>query len=241
VALWHLGFPDQSKASADRALSIADQRNHANTLGLARFYSGVIVSFLHRDAARMQEQAEQLITVGKLRALPQWAAFGHASLAPALADDERFDEAVAMVEDTISSCEAIQNKAFRPILACFLGQALLKANRFDPAFACVSEALQQTSLTHENWIDAELWRIKGQACVQKQADAADCFAQGMDVARRQGSRSMELRLTTNLARLRRDQGQHREARDLLLPIYKSFTEGFKTPDLQEASALLNEV
>jgi predicted ATPase len=45
----------------------------------------------------------------------------------------------------------------------------------------------------------------------------------------------------SLARLRRDQGRHAEARDLLVPIYGWFTEGFDTPDLKEAKALLEEL
>ena len=43
------------------------------------------------------------------------------------------------------------------------------------------------------------------------------------------------------ARLRRDQGRNAEARDLLAPIYDWFTEGFDTPDLKEAKALLEEL
>ena len=43
----------------------------------------------------------------------------------------------------------------------------------------------------------------------------------------------------SLARLRRDQDRRAEARDLLAPVYGWFTEGFDTPDLKEAKALLN--
>jgi len=39
----------------------------------------------------------------------------------------------------------------------------------------------------------------------------------------------------------RDQGRHTEAGDLLAPIYNWFTEGFDTPDLKEAKALLEEL
>jgi hypothetical protein len=42
----------------------------------------------------------------------------------------------------------------------------------------------------------------------------------------------------NLAGLRRDQGRSSEARDLLAPVYGWFTEGFDTPDLKEAEALV---
>jgi predicted ATPase len=39
--------------------------------------------------------------------------------------------------------------------------------------------------------------------------------------------------------LRRDQGRHTEARDLLAPVCGWFTEGFDTLDLNEAKALLD--
>ena len=45
----------------------------------------------------------------------------------------------------------------------------------------------------------------------------------------------------SLARLWRDQGKRTEARDALAPVYGWFTEGFDTPVLQEARALLNEL
>ena len=40
------------------------------------------------------------------------------------------------------------------------------------------------------------------------------------------------------ARLWRDQDKRNEARDLLTPVYKWFTEGFDMLDLKEAKALL---
>jgi len=43
------------------------------------------------------------------------------------------------------------------------------------------------------------------------------------------------------ARLWRDQGKVREARELLAPVYGWFTEGFDTRDLKEAKALLEEL
>jgi len=45
----------------------------------------------------------------------------------------------------------------------------------------------------------------------------------------------------NLTRLWRDQGRRQQARDLLAPVYGWFTEGFDTPVLQDAKALLDEL
>ena len=42
----------------------------------------------------------------------------------------------------------------------------------------------------------------------------------------------------SLSRLWQRQGKRVEARELLVPIYGWFTEGFDTADLQEAKALL---
>jgi predicted ATPase len=50
-----------------------------------------------------------------------------------------------------------------------------------------------------------------------------------------------LQATTRLASLWREQGRSSAARDLLAPIYGWFTEGFDTPDLKEAKALLEEL
>jgi predicted ATPase len=42
----------------------------------------------------------------------------------------------------------------------------------------------------------------------------------------------------SLSQLWQQQGKRAEARELLAPIYNWFTEGFDTPDLQEAKAML---
>jgi hypothetical protein len=61
------------------------------------------------------------------------------------------------------------------------------------------------------------------------------------IATRQRAKTFELGAATSLARLWRDQGKRTEAHDLLAPIYGWFTEGFDTPVLQDAKALLDEL
>jgi predicted ATPase len=73
------------------------------------------------------------------------------------------------------------------------------------------------------------------------ADAEDHFRCAVAVAREQQARFWELRAATSLARLWRDQNRRAEAHDLLAPIYGWFTEGFDTPVLQDAKALLDEL
>jgi predicted ATPase len=72
-----------------------------------------------------------------------------------------------------------------------------------------------------------------------EADAEAAFQQALVIAREQGARSLELRAATSLGRLWQQQGQADLARPLLSDVYTWFTEGFDTPDLQAALALLN--
>jgi predicted ATPase len=73
------------------------------------------------------------------------------------------------------------------------------------------------------------------------ARAEKYFERALAIARQQQAKSLELRAAMSMARLRREQGKHNEARCLLAPVYGWFTEGFDTPDLKEAKALLDEL
>ena len=50
-----------------------------------------------------------------------------------------------------------------------------------------------------------------------------------------------MRAAASLAELRRDQGRRADALSLLASVYGWFTEGFDTPDLKDAKALLDEL
>jgi predicted ATPase len=56
-----------------------------------------------------------------------------------------------------------------------------------------------------------------------------------------GAKSLELRAAISLAKLCNEQGRRAAAYDLLAPIFGWFTEGFGTPDLLDAKALLDEL
>jgi len=74
--------------------------------------------------------------------------------------------------------------------------------------------------------------------VPVQLEAEAYLQQAIAVARRQGAKFLELRAVRSLGRLWQAQGKREAARQLLQETYHWFTEGFETPDLQEAQALL---
>ena len=105
----------------------------------------------------------------------------------------------------------------------------------------LAEATELMGMTQERWAEAETYRLRGRLMQSMDDDAAseDCYLQSIDVARRQSAKFWELRAALSMARLWRDQGKRREARELLAPVYGWFTEGFDMRDLKEAKALLD--
>ena len=71
--------------------------------------------------------------------------------------------------------------------------------------------------------------------------AQEEYQAAIDVTRQQKAKFWELRAATSLAHLWRDQGKRDDVRALLAPVYAWFTEGFDTPVLKEARALLDEL
>jgi predicted ATPase len=67
------------------------------------------------------------------------------------------------------------------------------------------------------------------------------FRQALDCARRQGALSWELRAATSLTRLWQAHARSEEARELLVPIYERFVEGFDTSDLEAAKSLIDDL
>ena len=74
-----------------------------------------------------------------------------------------------------------------------------------------------------------------------QAAAEQNYHRALAVAERQSAKTLGLRAATSLAHLWRDQGMCTEAHNLLALRYRSFTEGFDTPVLREARALLEQL
>jgi hypothetical protein len=67
-----------------------------------------------------------------------------------------------------------------------------------------------------------------------QAKAEQCFLRAIEIAQHQTTKLFELRATIPLCRLSEQQGKVAQARQTLDELYRWFTEGLDTPDLQEA-------
>jgi predicted ATPase len=123
-------------------------------------------------------------------------------------------------------------------------QALGRAGQIADGLAEIEEAVARAEQAEERWLMAELLRVKGELLLLQGGSSAaatpeDHFRQALDLARRQGALSWELRAAMSLARLLRNQGRSADALALLQSVYDRFTEGFDTADLKSARILLD--
>jgi predicted ATPase len=150
---------------------------------------------------------------------------------------------IARIRDGLAAAEATGTRVSAPLFLTLLAEALALAGKIAEGLAALDDALAKAAVFGARGWDAEIHRLRGELTARlpypDPAKAEDSFRTAFAIAREQGTRGYELRAATSLARLRREQGRQGEARDLLAPLYGSFTEGFDTRDLKEAKALLD--
>jgi predicted ATPase len=143
----------------------------------------------------------------------------------------------------LAAWQATGQELGRPFFLALLAEAYGKVGQADAGLSVIAEALALMDKIGERDHEAELYRLQGELflrhAVPDALQAEACFQQALTVARHQQAKSLELRAALSLSRLWQQQAKRTEARQLLADVYSWFTEGFDTPDLQEAKALLD--
>jgi predicted ATPase len=243
-ALWLLGYPDAALADADHAVKDAREIGHANTLMFALTLTS-LNHLLCGNYAAANAQLDEIIALANEKGALTWKAQGMVLQGCVFALTGKTSTAVHMIDSGITAWRATGATLYVPLYLSHLTRAYAELGQFDHASGCIGEALTAIETNKERWCEAEINRLAGEiALMSREPDAAKAeayFERALAVARQQQAKSWELRATMSLARLWRDQGKVKQARELLAPVYGWFTEGFDTRDLKEAKALLEEL
>ena len=270
-ALWKLGYPDQALAWSQEALALAQELDHAPTLAAALTIAGSGFHLLRRDLQAAREHTSALLGLAAEKSVPLYEAgemvnqgyeqvaattsFGASSEGaveggwPELASSRAcrgIEGAIAQMRRGLAALQAMGLVTNRPRLLILLAEAYGRAGQADQGLSVLDEVLAQVEQTTARVCEAELHRLRGKLRLMQSAGGAEaaaeaCFQRAIEVARQQQARSWELRAAMSLCRLWQRQGKREEARQLLAQIYGWFTEGFDTPDLRDARALLEEL
>ncbi|AGW95673.1 hypothetical protein N234_37045 [Ralstonia pickettii DTP0602] len=248
--LWLLGYPDQALKRSQEALALAQTLSHPPASATALIYATELR--LHRGETQpMRELAEALLALATEHGFPFWLAYGTILSGWALVAQGRTAEGIERMQQGLSAFRATGAEIWRTHFLALLAEAYGKAGQADAGLQMLAEALAVVERTQERVFEAELNRLKGELMLLQPGgggeagagrdEAEACFQRAIAIARRQDSRSLELRAVMALSRLWRQQGKGTDARKLLAKSYGRFTEGFDTADLQEAKALLAEL
>ena len=107
----------------------------------------------------------------------------------------------------------------------------------------VDGASEVGGTTGGHWWDAEFHRVRGNILLLSDAanlGAAEAsFSNALKAAKDRQALFFEMRAATDLARLRLEQGEAQAARELLVPVLSSLSEGRALPNFLNASKLLD--
>jgi tetratricopeptide (TPR) repeat protein len=233
-----LGNLDQALRQGDAALEEARRLSHAPTLAIALTHAWFRGWWVRLEPGSLLRVAdEQLALATELEHFRMWALIQRGW---SLAGLGRVDEGIQLVAAGLRDLGYI---SFKPGALTLLADACRMAGQWRAALAHLAEARGLAEEKEIRWFQAETLRLTGEVLLAT-GDAAAAEASYRDaiaVAQRQSAKLWELCAAISLARLWRDQGKSAEARALLAPVYDWFTEGFATPVLQDARALLADL
>jgi len=242
LCLWLLGFPDQAHARGQRALALAHELEHPFSVAYALCCCAFVAQF-RRNVQDVREQAEAALALATEQGFTAWAALATSFRGWAFAMEGKSEKGLVELQQGIAALRAQQAGIWLPFRCTMLAEVFDLLGNTKEGLQSLAEAQTLMTQTAERWWEAEIYRLHGallsRSSTAPPAEVETCFRRALDVARRQGARSLELRAAISLASLWRHQGKHAEARDLLAPTYNWFTEGFDAPDLREAKALLD--
>jgi len=240
--LWLLGYPAQALAHIHEALALAHELSHPYSLVFARMGATHIYQW-RRDVPAVHEHAEAAVALATEQGFAQWVASGTSMRGWALAMQGQGEEGMAQVRQGLIAWRATGAAQNVPFLCTVLADVCAQLGHPEDGLQALAEAHTLVEQHDERWWEAEIYRLRGVLLLQQkeppQAEAEAWLQRALDIARRQEAKSLELRAAMSLSRLWQQQGRQAEARALLAPIYRWFTEGFDTADLQEAKALLD--
>jgi len=242
IVLFCLGFPDQVLQHINAAIAEGQRLAHPPSLASNLTVSARLLSLVG-DSAALDEWASQLIAVTTEQGFPFWRAQGMILRGWAKVKNGNVAEGVSLLRRGSAAYRATGAELWMPHSIALLAGAREIVGQLEEAVTLFDEALHIVERTGERWFAAELNRHKGQLLLQQgHSEAAEeLYRKALRIAQEQEAKLWELRAAGSLARLWGEQGRRAEARDLLAPIYGWFTEGFDTPDLKEAKALLEEL
>ncbi|RRW54297.1 ATP-binding protein [Pseudomonas moraviensis] len=257
--LWLQGLPEQAWRAARQALDIAVQIDHGTSICYTLALASCLIAHYNGDAANARALLQLLLEQSQKHSVllfNNWARHYAQVIDPDNATPVSTQSSGLIREVMVTLDERFVDDALveraRTGDAGWSAAEILRAR----AVALVKGSewpLREQARSHKGSVSGANSELCAVSCGSEPARESACsdtaetreaeqtLQQALAIARSQGALAWELRSATDLARLWQRQSRHREAWDLLSPIYQRFTEGYATPDLRKVRLLLDSL
>jgi tetratricopeptide (TPR) repeat protein len=240
VNLWLEGHPAQATERARQTVQEAARTDHAASLSTA-LLNAISVLLWAGDLASASEHIDMLISRAESHSLGPFHWLGRGFRGEVAIRRGDVQRGVEALKGSLEKLQQARYNLFTSTLSISLIQGLVTMGRHAEAIALTGHTIGLVAANGNHLYTPELLRVKGRVLLamgRPNVDAEMCFVQSLELSRRQGARAWELRSAIDLAALWAGLGRSADARALLLPAFKQFTEGLDTADLTAAERLL---
>jgi tetratricopeptide (TPR) repeat protein len=243
--LWYLGYPDRALQRVRNATAAALESGSRAVLVLVHDLES-FTYLLAGDNEGLRELAEAMLELATDLGDPFRIEHGQIYFGWTEVMGNDLDAGITRMRHNLAKYKEHGGGQLVPYYLALIASALGRSGKPADGLREIDQSLTLIERTGERICEAEVWRLKGELLLLAQplsdgALAEQSFRTAIEISRKQHAKSWELRATTSLTRLLREQGRIAEARDVLAPVYNWFTEGFDTADLKDAKALLDEL
>ncbi|WP_394831571.1 helix-turn-helix transcriptional regulator [Pendulispora rubella] len=220
LVLWLQGFPDHARERVLESVELSRSLGQAIPLCFSLAIGAIPIAFWTGDRATAEEYTASLLTCSLEHSMVMWQTYAE-------------------------SYQAILQGKVNPLPEPNVGAHLLEIMATMDASFASETVLARADEGRAGWSTPELLRIRASRILARGDAARDSEAEAvlktsLEIARRQRALAWELRSATTLAELWIRRDRRAEAFALLSAVHGRFTEGFDTPDLVRAAAVLRD-
>jgi tetratricopeptide (TPR) repeat protein len=236
-----LGHLDQALSHRNAALDGARRISEPQTLSFALMNAGQIGLLIRSEPRSLLPYADENLALCTEHELRLHRALGLIQRGWCLASLGEAEEGIQLLTTGLAETRDLEFMLGMPWWLTIFADACRMSGQVDAALENLVEAERLANESGERWILAESLRLRGDVLLAMgdPVAAEGSYREAIAIAEQQSAKLWELHATMSLARLWRDQGEPAAAYKLLAPVYGWFTEGFDTPVLQQAKALLD--
>jgi DNA-binding winged helix-turn-helix (wHTH) protein/tetratricopeptide (TPR) repeat protein len=243
LALGCLGRFDEAEERIGAAIEMAGSPGRFYGLANALTHAARLDQ-LRGEPEAVERRARHALELAAEQGFAYQTAVARMLLGWALAVRGADEEALELLRAGLEAHRSTGAEMDRPYFLALLAEASIARGELEAARSAVTEALRFTGGGRSFFYQAELHRLRGELEVRA-GDGLDVaerhFRAGLDAARRQGARSLELRAALSLARALHAEGRDVEAEEALASLHDWLSAEDGSADLREARGLLQEL